>query len=282
MVMERSSWSIAARALLPAALFAAGDCVSFDLAAPPPCKVPADCRAVPITSGCAAGTTYDAIGPCATASCDNGTCKGIPLPDGPAPPDQQVKGDCNTLVCSGGNAVKVPANDPPLSSTTVGLCQVFFCTSGKVDQQTAEDGTGCSNSVGGGTRVCSNGTCVQVPTGLPPGAGMGGADGGSGTGGSSGAGGDGGIDGGAGGSAGTSTGGSCAACEDVLSTGDPSMLCGMSAELYDALASCICGSGCGGRCGANLCQQEPPSADCIECMASWWGCSGPLLACNGV
>ncbi len=84
----------------------------------------------------------------------------------------------------------------------------------------------------------------------------------------------------------TGTGASCEptyTCAEAITPpeGDPGKLCeGVSAQLYDALAQCVCVDACAIECGANTCAGQATSASCNACLTDPVnGCGNEFNAC---
>lgn len=223
--------------------------------------------------------------PCNVATCVDNRCGSVPATDGPLPPDQQSQGDCVTLVCQSGQLVEAPASDPPSIDDP---CRIGACANGVAAFVIVDDGTPCT--MGGGSSFCVGGRCLRFPDTLTADAGSDAGTGGSGTGGSgTGGGGTGGAMGTGGADAGTDggTGGAgggpvtCIGCSEVLYGGDLATLCEGSMSTYEALADCVCLTTCASVCGDTICNAQPATAMCIDCIASITdGCGAALTACN--
>jgi hypothetical protein len=289
---------LALYASLPALAFGGCTC-SNPSSPPPPMRQPQGCAPITcdLSEHCATALDCAApFDPCSVAACEGQRCVTVPGPDGIAPPSAQTTGDCAIAFCSGGEMVDMPASDPP---SIADACQVGACDGTTPVFANASDGTDCT--MGAEPAACVSGHCLRLPSdiaGTGGGGTGGGGTGGGGTGGGGTGGGgtggatmDGGTDGGTDG--GSTDGGStdggevdgggptCLHCFEVLYGGAPAALCASSQPVYAALATCICGPTCGAACDADICQHEPPTAECDDCIASvQTGCGSQLTACN--
>lgn len=106
--------------------------------------------------------------PCTTVSCQNSSClyvqrqNNVPLPD-----ENQIQGDCQTIVCNQGTSTTKPVpNDPPDG----GACSSFTCVNGQAQEELAPSGTPC----GEGDQLSCDGNgncggCTQTSQcGTPP------------------------------------------------------------------------------------------------------------------
>lgn len=84
--------------------------------------------------------------------------------------------------------------------------------------------------------------------------------------------------GGSGGSGGSTT--VCVGCKEHWDTPSLKLCQGTSADLYEAVMSCLCETSCAGVCGNNLCKDDPWDYDCQSCALNpTLGCGTEYNAC---